>query len=65
MSYCRFQNTWSDLWDCVAALEDFSSLSKSEEHCAKRLRELCQRYLDAYDDWCEEKNGKEDDDGLL
>ena len=40
MSYCRFQNTLSDLRDCEENLND-SDLSKEEHNARKRLIELC------------------------
>ena len=49
MSYCRFQNTYSDLLDCYQALKEADSveelmneLSNSEATYAKRLFDLCQ-----------------------
>lgn len=50
MSYCRFQNTQSDLSDCRAALEelhdgDSRSLSESETAAAKRLANDCAAIL--------------------
>ena len=48
MSYCRFQNTFSDLLDCHQALEEagsveelMSELSNSEAAYAERLFDLC------------------------
>jgi hypothetical protein len=47
MSYCRFHNTLSDLYDCVNALEDFldndeNVISSNEERRkAKNLIEVC------------------------
>ena len=37
MSYCRFQNTVSDLRDCLEALRDQDTLSADEARAAKRL----------------------------
>ncbi len=39
MSYCRFQNTLNDLWDCKDHLDE--DLSDDEERARKRLIELC------------------------
>ena len=46
MSYCRFQNTSSDLEDCKDALdavinEGIGKLSHEEVHAAKRLVQSC------------------------
>ena len=52
MSYCRFQNTATDLRDCVNVLEDARDLddlglSEDEERAMKRMRMLCEDFLDA------------------
>lgn len=45
MSYCRFQNTASDLDDCQTALEDLMNksgkLSRDELKAAKKLAATC------------------------
>lgn len=52
MSYCRFQNTASDLRDCVEALEELVNdpeaepLSRDEADAADWMETLCRRYLD-------------------
>ena len=50
MSYCRFQNTVSDLKDCDGALEEFfgsdwGPLSREELRAAVNLVEVCQTIL--------------------
>ncbi len=37
MSYCRFQNTWADVRDCIEALEDGDVLSEEEARAGKRM----------------------------
>lgn len=58
MSYCRFENTKSDLADCVSALEriayDNESISKREWHYAKQMRSWCESFIEAFDDIEEE-----------
>lgn len=49
MSYCRFENTLSDLRDCQAYLFD-EDLSKSEEQCRKRLIEVCKEIAAEFED---------------
>ena len=53
MSYCRFQNTVTDLADCMDALEeidyDLTKLSADEEQAARRLIEICQEIGGQYD----------------
>jgi hypothetical protein len=45
MSYCRFQNTLGDLFDCQEALDngelEDGQLSDEEERAAKRLIDVC------------------------
>lgn len=62
MSYCRFHNTRVDLEDCVNALEnsmkhkgtyvdeDFDEISQEEIRAAKGMRDLCERYIEAFDE---------------
>ena len=53
MSYCRFQNTYSDFADCVNALhevdEEEKELSPSEKNYSKKLYELAQEYIETYE----------------
>lgn len=37
MSYCRFQNTWPDVRDCIEALEDGEVLSEEEAKAGRRM----------------------------
>ena len=59
MSYCRFENTCYDLIDCKNALleisEDGESISKREWSYAKRMRDLCERFIDSFDEIDEDK----------
>ena len=41
MSYCRFQNTLSDLEDCAENMGDNATLSESERRAMVRLIKLC------------------------
>lgn len=43
MSYCRFQNTSSDLRDCLDYFDD--QLSESEQRARKRLIRQCAEVL--------------------
>jgi hypothetical protein len=53
MSYCRFQNTFTDLRDCQVALEeidnDLDELSPDEKRYAKRLIEICREISQEFD----------------
>ena len=48
MSYCRFENTFSDLQDCLNALEDSGTeeLSQTEKRKAIGMIDLCRRYIE-------------------
>ena len=46
MSYCRFQNTYQDLKNCVESITSLHDLSKTERFYALKLRELCKEYLE-------------------
>lgn len=50
MSYCRFENTLSDLRDCLYALRegDSEKLSKDEAHAKKVLIRLCQTIAEEF-----------------
>lgn len=55
MSYCMFENTYSDLADCVWALEERNELSNSERKYAKLMRKMCEEYISAYNEMFEEE----------
>lgn len=59
MSYCRFENTYSDLRDCVMALELLTggdaTISKREWAYAKMMRSLCDDYLSLLDELGEQE----------
>jgi len=48
MSYCRFENTYGDLSDCVDALEEsgLEDLSDREKKFAEKIKDLCKEYLE-------------------
>lgn len=48
MSYCRFENTHSDLADCIEALENRGISSNRERNKAKKL-------IMAFLEFCEEE----------
>jgi hypothetical protein len=52
MSYCRFENTLSDLQDCYEDLsfgKDFSELSDSEKRARNEMVALFKRIADEFD----------------
>lgn len=42
MSYCRFQNTLSDLWDCYENMDNCSD-SEEELSAKEQLIKLCEK----------------------
>ena len=53
MSYCRFENTFKDLQDCLEDLEygnDFSELSESEQKYRNKLVKICKRISDEFEE---------------
>jgi hypothetical protein len=58
MSYCRFQNTYQDLKDCIESLDrtDIKDLPDIEKKYALKLRELCEEYLELSEVEEEEEN---------
>ncbi len=56
MSYCRFENTASDLSDCIDAIEEMNynngldryddPLSDSEQYAFKSMIDMCKYYLE-------------------
>jgi len=64
MSYCRFQNTYRDLQDCIYALNDNGpdTLSAQELRYAKMMMQLCEdmiNYEDAVADEIENRKEQE------
>ncbi len=54
MSYCRFQNTASDLLDCVNTMQDEETLqdldlSEEELRAMARMVKLCGRFVEEYE----------------
>ena len=52
MSYCRFENTYRDLVDCLRALSGSGadSLSDSELQYANMMMQVCEDIVHNYDD---------------
>ena len=53
MSYCRFENTSTDLADCVNAMEEACNieeldLSSYEKDAMDRMVKLCKRFVDQH-----------------
>lgn len=51
MSYCRFENTYSDLKDCINALYNREELSMSESDYARRMYQKCKDYIEEYESY--------------
>ena len=56
MSYCRFQNTYRDLQDCLYALNDNGpdTLSDDELDAARRMMQLCDSIQSFHDEVLDE-----------
>jgi len=55
MSYCKFRNTKIDLADCVYTLENIINgeeepLSPEEYSASKRMYDLCQEYIQLFEE---------------
>ena len=54
MSYCMFENTYSDLRDCVMRLELLTggdaTISRREMTYARMMRDLCDDFLSLLDE---------------
>ena len=48
MSYCRFENTLSDLRDCYDNMRDPDDLSKEEKRARKDMIDLCKDIVAEY-----------------
>jgi len=56
MSYCRFENTSSDLSDCLYALKyEFEDISPNEKDWAKRMYEQCKEFVEVWEEQNEEE----------
>ena len=63
MSYCRFENTYGDLADCVVALDDVQygeEISRREWNYAKMMREWCEKFIENIDELDESNINFED-----
>ena len=47
MSYCRFENTVKDLYDCSKNMDD-TDLSETEEKARLRLIRICKEIAEDY-----------------
>ena len=47
MSYCRFENTYKDLLDCLNAMNN--ELSEREAGYRERLVDVCKEIIDEYE----------------
>jgi hypothetical protein len=62
MSYCRFQNTYRDLQDCVNALNDngADTLSDDELAAARMMMQLCDHMQSFYDEVLDESENRKE-----
>ena len=48
MSYCRFENTYRDLVDCLQNIND-TDLSNRESEYREKLVDICREILEEYE----------------
>jgi hypothetical protein len=62
MSYCRFENTYRDLQDCVNALSanGANDLSERELRYAKMMMQLCEDMQSYYDEVLDEVESRKE-----
>lgn len=51
MSYCRFENTFNDLQDCLNALEELEKTSDREMSYMQKIADICEDYIKAHEDY--------------
>lgn len=59
MSYCRFENTYRNLKDCIESIHDgtdIKDLPDIEKKYALKLRKLCEEYLELVEEEEEEND---------
>ena len=51
MSYCRFENTYRDLRDCLNDMNstDFLELSETEQNYRNKLVEMCKEIAEQFE----------------
>jgi hypothetical protein len=58
MSYCRFNNTLQDLWDCYYNMDD--NLGEREASARRGMIELCRDIVEEYSYLLEKEEETED-----
>lgn len=69
MSYCRFENTYGDLKDCLEALSDAGGVNELEKDAGqyekkyvRKLVDLCKEIVDDFGEYDEEYLPIEEDE---
>lgn len=64
MSYCRFENTYKDLADCLGALKDGDQLSETEHKYRNKLIAMCKEIADDYEeeDYVDEESDEDENE---
>ena len=60
MSYCRFENTYRDLLDCLNNINE--QLSDREHGYRERLVEICKEIVEDYNPSCQDMDDEYDED---
>jgi len=63
MSYCRFENTLADLYDCDENMDNTEEMSRMEWNARQELVKLCRSIAESCDYVLEQEypNSEEDD----
>ena len=56
MSYCRFENTVKDMWDCQDHLWDEEDLSDEEKRYRQKFIEICREVADEFPENLDEED---------
>jgi len=59
MSYCKFENTYRDLYDCYNNINN--QLSDSEHKYREKIVAMCQSIIDEYDESCQVEEDEDED----
>ena len=59
MSYCRFENTYRDLYDCYNNIN--GQLSEREHRYRKQIVAMCQSIIDEYNASCQEDEEEDEE----
>lgn len=61
MSYCRWENTYEDLLDCIESIGEVETkeLSKTEQKFKEKVLELCYENANLYEEMIDKQSNEE------